>query len=521
MFIDVALASGIDFVHRAGRSDQHLLPEIMGGGAGFLDVDGDGLLDAYLVQSDAGQHGSRGNRLFRNLGDGTFADVTETSGADDTGYGMGCAAGDYDDDGDVDLYVTNLGDDVLYRNDGDGSFTDVTLGAGIDTPGWSTSAAFVDYDADGDLDLFVTSYVRWSRTGRFLDRECFAATGERDYCSPQAYDAPSHDTLYENLGDGTFRDVSGAAGIASRAGTGLGVICTDLDGDGRVDLYVANDQMPSFAWINLGAGRFEERAALLGVAVDEHGRPLAGMGVDAGDFDRDGDFDLWKVHLDGEAHTLYVNAGTFYDDATVRLGLAVPTRAATGFGTAFVDLDLDGRLDLFVANGRVQRAGGAGTATDPYAEANQVLLQTPAGRFVDASERGGAALRLVESSRGAAFADFDEDGDVDVLVCNNDGRARLLRNETPATRFLAVRVLEASGRDALGAVIRCSGRDAVFTGLVHAASSYCSTSDARRVIGLGTAVVTRIDVTWADGTATSFTEGPYEGSVVLRRRDPS
>ncbi len=509
-FTEVAAEAGIDFLHRSGAQGLFLLPEIMGGGAGFLDYDGDGFLDAYLVQSgsaSAAQVG--GNKLFRNTGSARFEDVTTSARVAGTGYGMGCAAGDYDNDGDVDLYVTNVGPNTLYRNNGDGAFDDVTSQAGVGDPGWSTSAAFVDYDADGDLDLFVANYVDWTSAPAFTQKRCFAATGARDYCSPQSYDAPSFATLYRNDGRGQFTDVSAQAGIRAKPGTGLGLACTDLDGDGRIDIYVANDQMPSFAWINRGAGRFEERAVPLGIAVDETGKSQAGMGVVAADVDADGDFDLWKVHLYRESHVLYLNQGAFFDDATVRRGLAAPTRRYTGFGTSLFDYDLDGRLDIFVANGRVQYVAEAPQAADIYAEPNQLLRQTEDGRFVDASGELGPALELSENSRAAAFGDYDNDGDIDILVANRDGPARLLRNDARRLgRFLTLRVVDGHGRDAYGARVVLHVGSQVRTFQVDAAYSYCATNDPRVHVGLGPHDrVERVEVRWPDG-ATSV-HGPF------------
>jgi hypothetical protein len=513
-FVDVAANAGLDFRHHSGAQGDYLLPEIMSGGAGFLDYDGDGFLDVYLVQVAAG-----GNRLYRNDGQGGFRDVTDETGTGDAGYGMGCAAGDYDNDGDVDLYVTNLGANVLYRNEASGRFTDVSLEAGVAGPGWSTSAAFLDFDADGDLDLFVTDYVAWEATPAFVDKTCYAVDGTPDYCSPQAYAAPTFDTLYRNDGDGRFTDVSAEAGIRAKAGTGLGVGAGDLDGDGRLDIYVANDQMPSFAWINRGGGRFEERAIPLGIAVDETGKSQAGMGVVLADVDDDGALDIWKVHLDRESHILYLNRGHYFDDATLRFGLAAPTRPYTGFGTALFDHDLDGLLDAFVANGRVQQPRGAAGTGDVYAEPNQLLRQAPAGRFHDVGADLGPAMALVDNSRAAAFGDYDNDGDIDLLIANRDGPVRLLRNDVERLGgFLTLRLLDPHGRDAYGArlTVRVDGRERTFQ--VDVAYSYCATNDPRVHVGLGRAeTVERIDVLWPDGGRT--THGPFEANrfVTLRR----
>ncbi len=522
-FTEVAKASGVDFRHRSGAAGDFLLPEIMGGGAGFLDYDGDGFLDLYLVQS--GRIGSPdeavANRLYRNDGSGGFGDVTAVAGVGDPGYGMGCTAGDYDNDGDIDLYVTNLGHNVLYRNEGNGTFTDVTRTTGTGDSGWSTSAAFVDYDADGDLDLYVTNYIQWSDTPAFTQKGCFATTGASDYCSPQSYQAPSFDTLYRNEGDGTFADVSADAGIRAKPGTGLGVVCADLNGDERIDVYVANDQMPSFAWIGRADGTFDEQAIQLGVAVDETGKSQAGMGVATADVDDDGDFDLWKVHLYRESHILYLNRGHFFDDATSRRGLAAPTRPYTGFGTALFDYDLDGRLDAFVANGRVQVVAGSTPTADVYAEPNQLLRQGEDGRFTDISACLGPSFALSESSRAAAFGDYDNDGDLDILVANREGPARLLRNDAERRgSFLSLRVLERHGRDAYGARVTCILGDTTRTFLVGAAYSYCATNDPRVHVGLGSHEgVDRIDVLWPDGSTDSY--GPFGADEFVELRQPS
>jgi len=512
IFTDVTAQSGIHFVHHSGAAGKYLMPEIMGGGAGLVDLDGDGHLDIYLVDS-AGP-----NRLFINDGDAAFRDRTAHAGVGDDGYGMGCAAGDFDNDGDMDLYVTNLGSNVLYRNDGDGTFTDVTAAAGVGDESWSTSAAFLDYDADGDLDLFVTNYVDWSDTPAFTMKQCFSSSGARDYCSPQAYAAPTFDTLYRNNGDGTFQDVSAAAGFRAKAGTGLGVVCTDLDGDGRIDIYVANDQMPSFAWINAGDGTFVESAVRLSCAVDEMGKSQAGMGVDAADIDDDGDQDLWKVHLHRESHVLYLNEGTYFDDVTSRWRLAGLTRRATGFGTALFDYDLDGLLDAFIANGRVQIIADTTATDDPYAEANQLLRQVEPGRFEDVTSRAGPALARIASSRAAAFGDYDNDGDVDILIVNRDGSARLLRNDAPDRgNACTIRVLDRHGRDAFGARVRCEIGDQTRTFEVRSAYSYCAANDPRLHVGLGAAArIDRVEVRWPDlPDSTPDLYGPFDAGVVI------
>jgi hypothetical protein len=522
-FVDVAESSGLRFHHRSGAAGRFLLPEIMGGGVGLLDYDGDGWLDVYLVQSGtlgAPRTPDLENHLFRNDGRGGFTDQAGAAGAPGKGYGMGCAAGDYDNDGDVDLYVTNVGPNVLYRNDG-GRFTDVTETARVGDPSWSTSAAFLDYDADGDLDLFVCNYLDWSDAPAFLDKKCFSLGGMQDYCSPQAYGAPAFSTLYRNRGDGTFEDVSAASRIKDKRGTALGVVCTDLNGDGRVDIYVANDQMFSFAWINQGDGTFVESGSELGVAVSETGKSQAGMGVVSTDVDDDGDFDLWKVHLYREGHILYLNRGTFFDDVTARFGLLAPTRPFTGFGTVVFDADLDGLLDVFVANGRVEAHADLVQDRDPYAEPDQLLRQRAKGTFTDVSAGAGPAFQLVESGRGAAFGDYDNDGDVDLVVANRDGPARLLRNDSPRVgAFLELRVLDRRGRDAYGARVEVSARGGPRrTAEVRTASSYLATNDPRLHFGFGpgAAPALLVLVKWPVGGTETF--GPFEPnrSVTLRQ----
>ena len=310
-----------------------------------------------------------GHRLYRNRGDGAFDDVSDGSGvAAVPGYGMGAATGDYDNDGDVDVYITNLGANVLLQNDGKGRFVDVTRTAGVAGSGWSTSATFADVDADGDLDLFVTRYLDWRIE---IERECYSLTGVADYCSPKNYDAPTSDLLFRNNGNGTFTDISRAAGLATAVGNGLGVIADDVNGDGRLDLFVANDGTPNHLWINQGGARFAESALMAGVAIDQDGAPKAGMGVHAADLDDDGDNELIVMNLDTESDSFFRNEGKFFVDDTVQVGLRVVSRRFTRFGVALLDFDNDGLIDLYEANGRVGLQAET-FATDPYAEPEHV-----------------------------------------------------------------------------------------------------------------------------------------------------
>ena len=517
-FEEVAAARGISWVHRSGHQTRYLLPEIMGGGAALFDMDSDGDLDLYLVQSGSLlEKGAKdpSNRLYRNRGDGTFEDVTAGSGTDVAGYGMGVAAGDYDNDGDTDLFVTNAGPSVLLRNEGGGRFTNVTDKAGVAGRGWSTSAAFVDADGDGDLDLFVLRYINWSAGGEL---PCFSMTGAPDYCSPRNYDAPLSDILYRNNADGTFTDVSAQAGLHAAFGNGLGVVVTDANQDGRPDVFVANDALPNQLWINRGRGTFEDEALIRGTAVDEDGSAKSGMGVDAKDVDDDGDEDVLVVNLDGESDSFYRNDGAFFSDATAAAGLRVVSRRFTRFGTAWIDFDNDGWLDLYQANGRVgQQAERYGD--DVYAEPSLLLRGASSGRFTEISPRGGTSPTLIASARAAAFGDIDNDGGVDIVVVNRDHAPFLLHNVAPNRgHWLTLRVLERNGRDSLGAQVTASIGPRRLTRTVRAAYSYLASNDPRVHIGLGAATtLADVNVRWPDGTSESFGDQRADRVVTLQR----
>ncbi len=501
LFREVAADVGLAFVHSSARSDQFYMPEIVGSGCGLLDYDGDGDLDVYLVQtgsltSTAGSPGDPPmDRLYRNdlvVGpDGNrtlhFTDVTSESGIRGVGFGMGVATGDYDADGHVDLYVTNVGSNQLWRNRGDGSFEDVTAAAGADDPRWSTSAAFADLDGDGDLDLYVCSYVHYTTD---IDPRCESPGGVRDYCGPDGFD-PLPDLLLRNRGDGTFEDVSVRSGIASAPGAGLGVVCADLNADGRTDVYVANDGMANHLWSGRADGTFEEVALSAGCALNADGRAEASMGIALGDADEDGDPDLFVSHLTRETNTLYRNdgRGRFSDvSAAARLGMA--SRSATGFGAAFFDLENDGRLDVAVANGGVKIVEERQRAGDPfpYGQPNQLFRNQ--GQFTEVSALTGDAFTLPEAGRGLAVGDVDGDGDHDLLVSSAAGPVRLFLNESSAaSAWLGVRLLasETPAVDALGVRLGVS-RDggATFTWRrVHTDGSYCSARDPRVLFGLG------------------------------------
>ena len=529
-FTEVTEAAGIRFVHDAGDESNFSLPEITGAGAGFFDADGDGDLDIYLLQGGrpadpAGPRpGAPGNALYLQGPSGAFTDTGQASGTADTGYGMGLAAGDFDGDGLTDLFVTNYGPDVLYRNLGEGRFEDVTAAAGVAGEGWSSSAAFCDYDRDGRLDLYVTRYVR-NDPGKL----CTQQDGSRDYCSPQVFPG-SHDYLYRNLGGGRFSDESLAAGLRAVRAPGLGVVCHDFDGDGLLDFYVANDGEANQLWLQR-SGAFEDDAFLAGVALNDAGRPEAGMGIALGDVDADQDLDLFITHVADETNTLYrsdgADFGLSFADRTGPSGLGPASMAMTGFGTGFVDLDLDGALDLVVANGRVQRKpplpGALGDSFwRAFGEPNQVFRNSgnqDADALFTAFDGAGAFPDIVEVSRGLALGDYDEDGDLDLLLANTEGPARLYRNDferrgTP----LAVRTLDADGGLAFPAVVTAVFADGSRSvRRADPGGSYLATGDPRAFFAVAAgAGVREFEVVWPDGAREVF-PGTDAASATLRR----
>jgi hypothetical protein len=530
VFTDRARELGIDFVHDNGMSGDFYFIEVVGSGTALVDYDRDGDLDVYLVQGQT--LGAAGivadeplrDRLFRNelveSGRLRFVDATDESGIRSTGYGMGVAAGDYDGDGWIDLYVTNFGPNLLLRNRGDGTFVDVTERAGVNDDRWSTSAAFYDYDRDGHLDLFVTSYVDFAL---HRNKECYSVTSARDYCGPRSY-KPIPDRLYHNRGDGTFEDVTAVAGIAAAYGAGLGVVFSDLTGDGEADIYVANDGYANQFWVNQGDGTFVDDALIAGCAVNEDGEAEAGMGVDAGDFDGDGDDDLFMTHLTDETNTLYRNDGTgLFDDVTIETSLSTPSTSYTGFGTAWFDYDNDGLLDLFVTNGEVKTIMELARRNDPYPlhQPDQLFRNLGGGRFEETTRHAGAAFAVSDVGRGAAFGDIDNDGDTDVVVANNNGQAHLLVNQVGTRHhWLGLRATGPDGvADRIGTrveVVRADGSSVWRT--VRTAASYCSSSDPRVLLGLGAAAeVGAVRAHWTDGTVEEWTGVAVDAYTTLRK----
>ena len=553
-FSDRAAASGLTFTHVNGMSGKFYYAEIIAPGAALFDYDNDGDLDVYLPQGQmlgaaASTTGaSQGGRLFRNdlvvNADGTrtlkFTDVTAASGIVSHGYGMGVATGDFNNDGCVDLYLTNLGVNQLFRNNCDGTFTDVSKQSRTDDAGWSVSASFLDYDRDGWLDLFVGNYLDWRAVS---STPCFGPSGRPDYCSPNVYQPqPSH--LFHNNRNGTFTDVTVAAGISREFGPALGVSTADFNGDGWPDIYVANDGQPNQLWINQHDGTFKNTGLLSGTALSAHGKAKSGMGVDAGDFDNDGDEDLFVTNLTGEGGDLYVNNGpALFEEQSAHSGLGVASRAYTGFGSAWFDIDNDGWLDTLIVNGAVQTIEALRRINDPFPLHQQKLLfrNRRNGTFEDVTAKGGAAFQLSEVSRGAAFGDVDNDGATDVLVANNNGAPRLLINNVGSrNHWVGLRLvssvrsvrLQADGRpgksgrydgprDALGArvgVILDNGT--TLWRRARSDGSYASASDPRVLVGLGSNTrPPRIHVVWPDGKAEEWSSVAIDRYTTLKQGD--
>ena len=511
-FAEEAAERGMDYRHVSGFEERYLMPEITGSGAALADLDGDGDLDAYLVQSGSLVSGSSAiDRVYFNRGDGRFEPGETPPDAD--GYGMGVAAGDYDSDGDVDLYVTNVGPNLLLRNDGQGRFENVATAAGVADRGWGTSAAFLDLDADGDLDLYLANYIRW-RIEAELD--CYMA-GVLTYCPPQNYKAPAPDRLFRNNGDGTFTDVSRSAGMQLAFGNGFGVVGADYNQDGRTDVFVANDMMVNQLWLNQGDLRFTDSAMDWGSGVDESGEAKAGMGVAAADIDDDGDVDVLVVNLGGQTDSLFRNAGGWFDDATAELGLNVVSRRYTRFGVALADFDNDGRLDLYQANGAVAHL--AVQPDDPFAEPNTLYQGNEDGRFELVAPDGGTTQPLVHTSRGLAVGDVDDDGGLDLLVVNRDAPPYLLMNRVPARgNWIRFRVVTRAGRDAHAATVSAQVGGKRQYRDVQPATSYLSSNDPRVHFGLGSAAgVTDVRVRWPGGDAEAF--GDFSGGSTVHIRE--
>jgi hypothetical protein len=520
--VDVAAEAGITLLNVHGDASKDYIVDTNGNGAAFFDYDNDNNLDVLLVNGSTREHLANGGdpmvALYHNDGKAHFTDVTARSGMTRRGWGMGTCVADIDNDGFDDVYVTAFGPNVLYHNNGNGTFTDVTARAGVGDPHWSTGCAFGDYNRDGYVDLFVANYVDFDQQ-KIPKRGASAGCrymGADVFCGPRGLPTVSN-VLYRNNGDGTFTDVTQSAGIKDKGSYGFGVLFSDFDEDGWPDIFVANDSVPSTLFRNNHDGTFTERGLASGLALSGDGRAQAGMGVDAGDYDGDGHLDLIVTHFSEDYHTLYENSGKgLFTDVSYRAGVAVPPLRYMGWGVGFFDVDNDGRLDIFAANGHVypeiDRFGG-GTR---FLQRKQLFLNLGNKRFREVGAEAGTGMAIEKSSRGAAFGDFDNDGDVDVLVVNMNDRPTLLRNETSsANHWITIRTVgagrksgvQASNRDGIGARVRVTAGGRTQIAEVRSGGSYLSHNDARVHFGLGDAArVDRVEIMWPSGSVDRATD---------------
>ncbi len=508
VFVDVTDEAGLRFRHTNGAFGQKYMPETLGAGGVWLDVDDDGWQDIVLVNSSAwpGQGTSDTHAmLYRNNGDGTFADISAGSGLDVPLYGFGGAAGDFDNDGQTDLYITALGPNRLLRGQGDGTFVDVTEASGTGDPGFSTSAVWFDYDNDGYLDIFVANYVEWTPE---IDLYCTLDGETKSYCTPESYQGQSS-TLFHNLGNGTFEDVSVSAGVSNPSAKALSASMFDVNSDGWMDLFVTNDTQPNQLFQNQGDGTFNDIAVVAGVAFSEAGIARAGMGVDAADYDGSGYPSLIIGNFSNEMMALYHNEGNglFIDEAP-RSALGRGTLLTLTFGCFFFDYDLDGWLDVFAANGHVADDIEQVQSRVTYAQRPQLFHNDGRGRFEEIVDEAGDALQQPMVARGAAYADYDNDGDLDILMTSNGGAPRLLRNDGGNTNnLLRVRTVGTeSNRDGIGARVEVTVAGQSRWQMVKTGSSYASQSEVPLTFGLGNETsVERLRVSWPSGQVDEVT----------------
>ena len=503
-FTDVAAASGIDHINTSGSAKKQYIIETQPAGGGFWDYNSDGILDIYLtngVPQDSTRRDSVGTALYQGRTDAHFSDVTSKSNAFLTGWTMGVTFADYDADGDADLYATRWGPDVLLGNNGDGTFSDHTESSGLGSTRWGIGASFADFDLDGDLDLYVANYIDFTLGGPpFYDQWC-THNGVPAACGPVGAAAQA-DLFYRNEGQGDFTEISAEVGLTGRSYYGMGVLWTDYDNDGDPDLYVANDGHPNSLFRN-DLHRFVDVALIESVAYSGDGRPQAGMGVAAGDYDRDGRFDIFVTNFSQDHNTLYRNSGQgYFLDVSGRANLAGTSRPHMGWGTFFFDVDSDGYEDLFVANGHLMpEIEQAGIAMQ-YRQQNLLYRNGSNGRFIDISNQAGSGLQIKEVSRAAAYGDYDNDGDLDILVANIDAAPNLLRNDSHAHgNWLSLRLRSGgSNRDGVGARIYLQTEDGKQIREVRTGTSFQSQNDMRQHFGLANASLADITVQWTDGT---------------------
>ena len=509
---EITFEVNLHFVQDPAVDGKYYMPESIGSGGAFLDYDNDGDLDIYLLNGAYHDTSKRDNppltnHLYRQEADGKFTDVTGSSGLGDQGYGMGVAIGDIDNDGFVDVYISNDGPDSLYRNNGDGTFENITVLAGIYNPDWGISVTFLDYNLDNFLDIYVTNYVDYDTAVICTDR-----VGSQDYCGPQGF--PGYpDRLFRNNGDLTFTDVTVATGIADSPSAGLGVISADFNNDSYPDIYVSNDRKYNQLWLNQKDGTFADHALMLGTAINGMGMAEASMGIALGDADNDLDMDLFLGHFRGETNTLYRNSGEIgFEDFTTQAGLGVVSLPYTSFGTGFFDYDHDGDLDIAVVNGRVIRGPlltneESVTYWDYYAEPNLFFDNDGTGKFTDISQDALEFTGQIENSRALVFGDIDNDGDIDLLVTNEGGQARLYRNDKQKTgNWLMVRAIDAGlKRDIYGAKVTVHSDKGSFVRLVNAGYSFCSSNDPRVHFGLGnSSVIEKVSIEWPGGAREEY-----------------